>query len=181
MPNQALQDNPPSWGLRARRGLQSALLWLGWFLVASVAVDYYRRPNLPVHGLDEVVYDVSRKAWNLAESSVEKPLILYFWAEWCSMCSLTSPAMETLHQAGYPVLGVALQSGTNEAVRKYQAQSALSFPTLNDPEGDFSSRWRVYATPTIVFLKDGKIIHHTTGLSSSWGLRLRFWWSQWIS
>ena len=45
--------------------------------------------------------------------------------------------------------------------------------TLNDEHGDWSQAWQVKVTPTIVLVRQGKVIHSTTGLASYWGLKLR--------
>lgn len=163
---------------RLQQGAQSALLWLLFYWVISAVVDGYRRPSLP----DDVGVrlDVAGNRVDLWQMSDEKPLMLYFWAEWCGVCGVTSPMVQSLHDDGYPVLGVALQSGADHEVRDYLAQSALGFPSLNDPDGQFSEQWRVFATPTMIFVHKGKIIHHTTGFSSVWGLKLRYGWSRWL-
>ncbi|MFU2047596.1 hypothetical protein [Avibacterium gallinarum] len=49
--------------------------------------------------------------------------------------------------------------------------------TVNDPQGTLSAQWHIQVTPSIIIIKNGKIVHITTGLSSPWGLKLRLWLS----
>ena len=72
-------------------------------------------------------------------------------------------------------MSIALQSGSDEEVRAYMDKQGLDFDTANDADGALSSRWKIAATPTVVLVKNGKMIHSTTGLSSYWGLRGRLW------
>ena len=48
-----------------------------------------------------------------------KPTIIYFWGSWCGYCRYTSPAINSLSEEGYPVVSVALRSGSNKDVEDY--------------------------------------------------------------
>ena len=54
----------------------------------------------------------------------------------------------------------------------YQSQG-YTFPAVNDDNGAWSQQWGVKVTPTIVLIKNGKVLHSTTGLASYWTLKTR--------
>lgn len=155
--------------------LKNIVLMGGLFIILSIVVDWYRKPTAPIEFSQQVLYDTQAQPKVLAQMSYDKPMLLYFWGSWCSFCKYTSPSIQQLAKEGVPVLAVALKSGSVEDVNHYLAQENYDFTTINDPTGAFSKEWDIQATPTILIIKDGKIINHTTGLTSLWGLKIRLW------
>lgn len=151
--------------------VQTALLV---FLVSLVA-DWWRKPVQPLESAGEPLYLLDGSRVSLNSFSDGRTAVVYFWGSWCDICRHTSPVIKRLQQAGIPVLSIALQSGSDEEVRAYMDKQGLDFDTANDADGALSSRWKIAATPTVVLVKNGKMIHSTTGLSSYWGLRGRLW------
>jgi len=145
------------------------------FVVLSIIVDWYRKPSEPTQFAQQVLYDVTQKPQVIAQLSHQKPMLLYFWGSWCNYCKFTSPAVEKLNEASVPVLTVALKSGSDQDVLDYLKQENYHFSTVNDPEGFLAKSWDIQATPTILIIKDGKVVQHTTGLTSYWGLKIRLW------
>lgn len=160
---------------RWRRWLKEALLLLAFLIVASSIIDWWRAPKQALDAANAPLTLISGKQTSLAALSADKPLLVYFWGSWCGICRLTSPNISALAQDDYNVLSVALQSGDNPAVAKYQQQHNLHFATLNDDSGAYSAAWGVQATPTIIWVKNGVMRFHTTGFSSTWGLKWRTW------
>lgn len=165
--------------------------WLYWakqiaqtlilLLLISLAMDWWRSPTAPLNAADTPFTTIQRVApTTLAAASAERTLVLYFWGSWCGICKHTSPVINDLHEDGVPVLGVALRSGSLNDVRAYLAQNQLAFDTINDEYGELSRAWQVKVTPTIILIKNGKIIHSTTGLASYWGLKTRIWASNFL-
>ncbi len=89
------------------------------------------------------------------------------------MCRYQSPIIDDLAADGVPVVGVAVRSGSSAEVAAYMAKRGLGFPTANDEDGGLARSWRIVATPAVVLVKNGKMVHYTTGISSYWGLRAR--------
>lgn len=103
------------------------------------------------------------------------PVLVHFWAEWCPICKLEQASIESI-SGDLPVLSVAMQSGSADAIRRFMAAEGLSFPTLADPRGEIAGAWGVHGVPTsFVVDADGLIRFSTTGLSSESGLRARLW------
>lgn len=154
-----------------KRAFQTALL----VLLVSLAVDWWRKPAPPENFAAQTLQTVGGMQATPADFSRGRTAVVYFWADWCGFCTYTSPAVERLHKAGIPVLGVALQSGSDGEVRAYMRANGLTFDTANDPDGSLSRQWQVAATPTLLLVKNGKTLHSTTGIGSYWGLRTRVW------
>lgn len=159
---------------------KNLLLFGSLFIIVSIAVDWYRKPTAPAEQLEKVLYDLEQNPKVIAQMGYEKPLLLYFWGSWCHFCEYTTPTVQRLSEQGRPVLTVALQSGSNEDVKNYLAKNGYNFTTINDPTGQLSKSWGIQATPTIIVIKQGKIINHTTGLTSDWGIKFRLWLAEFI-
>lgn len=161
--------------------LKNILLYGSLFIIMSIVIDWYRKPSAPAQFEQQVMYDIEQQPKVIAQLSAGKPMLLYFWGSWCHFCEFVSPSIQQIYEEKTGVLGVALKSGTVEDVKTYRTENSYTFPTLNDPTGDFSRGWDIQATPTILIVKDGKIINHTTGYTSYWGLKFRLWLANFAS
>ncbi|UOP04828.1 protein disulfide oxidoreductase [Conchiformibius kuhniae] len=157
-----------------RRGiafrLKQAVQLLLVVLLASTLADWWRSPAVP-H--DAARLPMPESAQTLAQASANETVVLYFWATWCGACRHTSPVLERLRRDGVRVVGIALQSGGDEDVQRYLREHHLHFATLNDPRGELARHWNVRVTPTIVFVRGGKVRHNTSGIATYWGLKTR--------
>lgn len=54
------------------------------------------------------------------------------------------------------------------------SEKHLDFPTVNDNDGHLAQKWKVSFTPNIILIKNGKMVHFTSGISTYWGLRQNF-------
>lgn len=140
------------------------------FLIIT-AVDIYRFPDQ--RGLQNAHF-VSIDGQRIDLSQTDKPVMLYFWGSWCPFCRHTSPQVESLRRAGYPIVSIATTSGDDQAVRTYLREHGWDFPVINDPDGELWAAFDIAAAPTIAFVENGKILLSTSGWSSAWGLRLRY-------
>ena len=143
------------------------------FFALSLAADWYRAPAIPPQAAALPLHTLQGRQTTLSELSGGRTTVLYFWGSWCGICRHTSPAVDKLARNGVPVVGVALQSGSDEEVRGYLKTHGWQFDTVNDASGGWAQQWQVRVTPTIVLVKNGRVRHSTTGLASYWGLRAR--------
>ena len=159
----------------AKQATQMLLL----LLAISLAVDALRAPKLPIQAAQTALPIVPRSpdaaplTTTLQAASQNQTLLLYIWGAWCGICKHTSPVIQRLHDSGTPVLSVALRSGSDADIRAYLQQQGYTFPAVNDDNGAWSQLWGVKVTPTIVLIKNGKVLHSTTGLASYWTLKTR--------
>lgn len=74
------------------------------------------------------------------------PVIVDFWAEWCSPCRAIAPILESL------------------AV-KYNGQIKVGKVNV-DEESALASKFRIMSIPTLMLFKNGKMIDKMIGLGS---------------
>lgn len=156
-----------------KKFLKNAFSLLLTLLIVSSILDFIRKPNVPDNINATALYDLQGNPFFLPQLAQDKPTILYFWGTWCGYCRYTSPAINDLAQEGYPVVSVALRSGSAQAVADYLAEHQYRFTTVNDPQGELAEQWAVSVTPTIIILHNGKMDLATTGWTSYWGLKVR--------
>jgi thiol-disulfide isomerase/thioredoxin len=105
-----------------------------------------------------------------------QPVLVQFWATWCSICRMEQGAIDAIAQDHPNTITVAMQSGSDVAVRKHLEKEGLHFPVLNDADGRISAAWGVHAVPaSFVISPDGKIRFVEVGYTTGLGLRLRLW------
>lgn len=162
-----------------------ATLALAWIAIA--AVDTWRTRDLPQGPAPDVALVMAATAsgpahaTSLAAWRAQHPgqaVAVHFWAEWCSICKLEEPSIASL-STDWPVLGVAMQSGTAERVAQVQHQRGMPWPTAVDPQATLSRSWGVRSVPALVVIDaQGQVRFATSGYTPEWAMRLRLWWAQ---
>jgi peroxiredoxin len=75
-----------------------------------------------------------------------RPLLVNFWASWCTSCRAETPALieayETNSAAGFLVIGVNLREA-DERARDFAAQFGMTYPVLLDHGGEVARTWRI--------------------------------------
>ncbi len=108
-------------------------------------------------------------------SDPNSPRLLYFFAEWCPICRAQNSVINNIHSS-VPVLGIAMQSGTTQRVRRYAGEQELAFPVVNDESGQISRAYGVNGVPAVFILDSrGQIAFSTRGYATELGLRSRLW------
>lgn len=110
--------------------------------------------------------DASGKILSLS-SYKGKPVLLYFWATWCTFCREDMPELEQLRQTEGDTELVILAINLLEkpgAVAAFGQQLGLTLPLLLDSEGTVSAIYLVRATPTYYFIdRDGVVRSQIVG------------------
>ena len=141
------------------------------------AVNWWRQPVMPANPQLQLT-DYQGQAVDLAALSENKPTLIYFWGTWCPICSVTSPTIDKLAAAdNYPVVTIAIKSGSDQELHTYMSEHNYRFTTVNDQEGEIFADWQGQVTPSYVILKDGKMTQGLTGIQPEWSLKLRLWLS----
>lgn len=104
-----------------------------------------------------------------------KPLLLHFWAIWCGVCKLEEDSIQAISK-DHPVVTVAMSSGSNKEIEAYLKDNDLSFPVINDNDGELAQRYGVSGVPaSFIINADGQISYTEVGYTTGWGLRFRLW------
>jgi thiol-disulfide isomerase/thioredoxin len=107
------------------------------------------------------------KPADLARYVGKTPVLLEFWATWCSSCKELEPQIKALHQKyGKQIkfVGVAVSVNQSPAlVRRYVHRHGMPGDQLYDRRGNATGAYDVPATSYIVILdRTGKVVY--TGL-----------------
>jgi thioredoxin 1 len=87
-------------------------------------------------------------------SSSDKPLIVDVWASWCIPCKLTKPILEKL-------------------AREYKDRVAF-LPINADESRELLEKFQISGIPTVLTLRDGKVVGRVTGARSESQYRAMF-------
>ena len=118
-------------------------------------------PNATLETLDG-------RAAQLSQWVGKTPVVLEFWASWCSNCKALEPEMAKVAKAfGRQVkfVGVAVSANqTPDRVRRYIQQHALPVEMLYDRHGAAVDAYDVPATSYVVVIdKTGKVVYTGSG------------------
>jgi thiol-disulfide isomerase/thioredoxin len=104
-----------------------------------------------------------------------KPVLLDFWATWCTPCRKSMPAVEQISQEykaqGLVVLGV--NTGEDrDTVQAFLKQTPMAYPAVLSGESAILNDYQVTAYPTFVLIGgDGKIAAYEIGFGGESMLR----------
>ena len=166
-----------------QKAIKSPQGWFGWLkeiaifaiiaLMVSWGADIWRGQTIVSGQAPEMIsQSVLGDEIDLIAMSQDKPVLVYFWATWCSVCSGVSPSVDFISNH-YQVVTVALTSGESKRVQQYLGAKDYNFNVVNDPKGEISRNWGVSVTPTIFVVDKGEITSFTTGFTSPMGMWFR--------
>lgn len=161
---------------RLRRWAREGIIFVLLTLAVVWGVDRYRKPTLPASFSATPMQSIDGNIHDIAALSQERPLLIYVWATWCSICRYTTPSVNKLAKEGGNVVSIAMRSGDNAKLARWVEKKQLKIPVINDENAALSQQWQVSVTPTLVIVSKGNVVSTTTGWTSYWGLKLRMWW-----
>ena len=88
------------------------------------------------------VINITRNNFQNEIINSDKPVLLDFWAPWCGPCRMVGPILEEI--AG--------------------ERSDIKIEKINvDEQPELASQFRVMSIPTLIVIKDGKIVNQSMG------------------
>jgi peroxiredoxin len=92
-----------------------------------------------------------------------RPVLVFLWASWCTICKSAMPGLEAVYQAyeslGFSILAVntSFQDTLPAAMEYFQTQR-FSFTMLLDRDGKVATAYRMHAVPTSVLVGPDGIV-----------------------
>ena len=176
IPESPLQEKPPAppatktrkW---LRRGLELLIV-----IVIIFGVRAWQQRDI-VKGAAPALSGVTLDGTSYALAAKPgRPVLVHFWATWCPICRAEQGSIESLAHDNPNVITVAMQSGKNEAVQQFMHEQSVSFPVINDADGQLSEKWGVRGVPaSFIIDTEGKVRFVEIGYTTGWGLRFRLW------
>lgn len=172
----AKQTRP--FGKRILRWLIELLI----FAVVFLAIQVWQQRDVPKGRAPELDGTLvsgepfSLDAWRKQHAG--HALALHFWADWCPICRTERGSVSEMVK-DWPVMTVAMQSGTAAEVADYLKKNNLEWAALVDTDGRDAAAYGLKGVPAFIVIdRNGEIRSVSTGYTSEWGMRLRLWWAE---
>lgn len=104
-------------------------------------------------------------------------VVIDLWATWCPPCREEIPFLVDLYEEhkdkGFVVLGIGLDQGGADVLRKFADENDVTYPVLVGDRA-VSSDYRASSIPTTYIVgRDGRIVERHVGFSPAIGAELR--------
>jgi thiol-disulfide isomerase/thioredoxin len=163
----------PAWAL----GLPVLVVLLA--LSAGVALVFANRPSSSVwvasgHAIvggtspNFTTQDLGGKKVSLSDFG-GRPVLLSFWATWCTVCRDELPALQRLQDryraGGFEVLLVNYRETSNDRLRQYLSGLQVNLEAVIDPDGTIAAAYGVDVGLPVNVLSDraGKVVRILIG------------------
>ncbi|MEA3352972.1 MAG: protein disulfide oxidoreductase [Campylobacterota bacterium] len=151
------------------------LLFIIWLVVISNIISIYKSQDLNKERL--TINNFTLIDGTNYKVASNKPILLHFWATWCPTCKMEASNIDTISK-DYELITVAVQSGEDKKIKTYMKENNLSFKVINDNSGLLSQKFNIEVFPsTFIYDKDKNLLFSEVGYTSSFGLKLRMFWT----
>jgi thiol-disulfide isomerase/thioredoxin len=100
---------------------------------------------------------------------LDRPVVLNFFASWCTPCISEMPALESVHQQRADIAFVGLAyNDTPTRAREIVADTGVTYVTGVDPGSAIGNAYEILGMPTTLFITaDEEVVYqHTGGLTA---------------
>lgn len=181
----ALGQRVLAWGRRWLGNWRSHTLTMLLVLAIALGVNAWQTRDVPAGPAPEFQAplagapqdtQLALSQWRARHAG--RAVALHFWADWCPICRMEEGSITAVQQ-DWPVLAVAMRSGTPGHVAGVLQQRGLPWASVTDPDGRIAARYGLKAVPAFVVIDaDGRIRHAAVGYTTEAGMRLRLWLAQ---
>jgi cytochrome c biogenesis protein CcmG, thiol:disulfide interchange protein DsbE len=142
-------------------GLLALLIWRVVHddtATVSKALDQGHHPTAPAFDLERID---GKGRIDLASLRGKKPLVLDFWASWCTPCIQESKRLEAAQERygnRISFIGVDTKDFSADA-RSWQRKHGITYPSVHDGGGKVLAKWGGLPIPRIFFVaRSGKVV-----------------------
>lgn len=93
-----------------------------------------------------MVITVTKQNYNTEIVNSDLPVLLDYWAPWCAPCQMTSPIVDAIAE-------------------EYEGKIKVGKINI-DEQGELASEAAVVSIPTLLIVKNGKVVERTVGAKS---------------
>ena len=161
---------------------KSDFAWWGALILVFILVQQWQTRNL----LDShqkapefKLQDIAGKSYSLSEFR-GRPVLIYFFAPWCSVCKLTGSNLSYLRtlrdSQKLVILAIGVSYSAAEEVSSFALEHGIDHLKIPVLLGDSSleDSYNIQSVPTFYFIDaDGQVRRALTGYASTVGLFLR--------
>jgi len=148
-------------------------LFLILLLVLSWGINRWRAPEHPIERFPEFPGRLLNGQTPASVLRPGTPVLVHFWGTWCPVCRLEAVNIDTVARH-YPVLSIAVSSGSAQKIRQWMNEKGVNYPVLSDPRGILAERFGVTVFPTsFIYDARGKLRFVETGYTTTAGLLAR--------
>jgi len=156
-----------------KKFFREAIIFIIAIFIVSTAMNLYRAPRLDSDTLPTINSKLVDGSIFESKSTIGKPLLINFWGTWCPVCATEASNIEYLSK-DYQVITIAVNSASNENIKKWLDKKNVSYPVINDASGMWADKFKVSVYPTIfIYDSKGKLKFTETGYSTTAGLIAR--------
>jgi cytochrome c biogenesis protein CcmG/thiol:disulfide interchange protein DsbE len=124
----------------------------------STALNKGEQPSAPSFDLERLD---GRGRIELSSYRGKKPVVLDFWASWCTPCINESKRLQTARERyGDKIAFVGVDTKDfSEDARRWQRKHGITYPSVRDGGGDVLADWGGLPIPRIFFVaRDGRVV-----------------------
>ncbi|MCY3575727.1 MAG: TlpA disulfide reductase family protein [bacterium] len=152
-----------------RRPLTAAALIAASALIAVVAGSCGSGAGDDVQATD-IEFELLDGGTTTVGAFLDRPVVLNFFASWCTPCITEMPALESIQQQrpDIAIVGLAVNDTPTRA-REIVADTGVTYATGVDPGSAIGNAYEILGMPTTLFIApDGEVVYqHTGGLTAN--------------
>ncbi len=153
---------------RRRRAVRSAAWLMAAALTVVVAGSCESGAGDDVQA-EAIEFELLGGGTTSVEAFLDRPVVLNFFASWCTPCKAEMPALEAVHQQRPDIAFVGLAANdTRTRAREIVADTGVTYPTGLDPQAAIGNGFEILGMPTTLFIApSGEVRYqHTGGLTA---------------